>query len=71
MYSLMSLVHPRSMVNSTIQSLQIDPYTQRILDSLTSSPDILEVEISPEGEGGVGGVGGVGGHPGGRDQPGG
>lgn len=38
------------MVNSTIQSLQIDTYTQHILQALASSPDILEVEISPQGE---------------------
>ena len=41
---------PYSMVNHTIYSLRVDTYTQHILEALKATPDILQVEISPEGE---------------------
>ena len=37
------------MVNSSIQSLQVDTYTRHILEALAPVPEVMEVEVSPEG----------------------
>ena len=38
-----------SMRNSSVQNLQIDAFTQRILEHLAGRLDVVDVELSPEG----------------------